>query len=452
MIEHSWVKEELSGAKFNDERLSKRLLSIVNGLSQKSAQSIPAAMGTWGDTLATYRFFDNEKVTPAKILEPHISSTVDRIKGNRVVLCLQDTSELDYSSKGDIEGIGLLNTNKHRGFLLHPTIAITPEREILGVVTTKMYTRETIGNKELERKRAIEEKESIRWLESFEAVDGLARECVDTLLVNIANREGDIYELFHETEGIRNGDGAHWLVRSAYDRRVTKNERLWATISKEEVCGYIEFKLPKRGNIATRTVKQELRIGLVKLGGSRRDGGALPPLEVTAVLAKEINVPHGVKPVEWLLLTSLPVTGKNWALILMNWYLCRWEIEIFFKTLKSGCAIEKLQLEHINNLYNCVALYMIIAWRIMFIRSIGLKIPEESCNCIFTDNEWQAVYCVVNKTKEIPIKPPSISQIIMLIARLGGFIGRKGDGYPGVKSIWIGFQRMGDLAQAWAYK
>lgn len=452
MVEHGWVKEELDGAKFNDERLSKRLLLIADALSKKSEQSIPAAMDAWHDTIATYRFFDNDRVTPDKILEPHIARTVKRMKEVGIVLCIQDTSEINYSSKKDIDGLGPLNTNTHRGFLLHPTIAVTPDREFLGIVTTKMYTRESIGDKGVDRKRPIEEKESIRWLESFEAVDGIARECQDTLIVNVADRECDIYELFNETDGIRHGDGAHWLIRASYDRRIAKDETLWSKVEKEPVCGHIEFKLPKRGNIPARMVTQELRICKVRLGGSRREGGALPPLTVTAVLAREINVPNGSKPIEWLLLSSLPVYGKNWALTLMSWYLCRWEIEIFFKTLKSGCTIEKLQLEHINNLYNCVSLYMIIAWRIMFIRSMGLKIPEENCKLIFTDNEWQSVYCVVNKTKELPSQPPSVYQIIILIARLGGFLGRKGDGYPGVKTIWIGFQRMVDLAHAWAYK
>ena len=136
----------------------------------------------------------------------------------------------------------------------------------------------------------------------------------------------------------------------------------------------------------------------------------------------------------------------------MQWYLCRWEIEIFFKTLKSGCTVEELQLEHISNLYNCVTLYMIIAWRVMFIRSMGLKIPDENCTLIFTDNEWQSVYCISNKTKILPEQPPSVYQMIIMIAKLGGFLGRKGDGYPGVTTIWIGFQRMVDFAHAWAYR
>jgi len=452
MTDSSWISEELSGANFKDERLSKRLLLIADSLSKKSEQSIPAAMDGWHDTVATYRFFDNEKVTPAKILEPHLANTVKRIKSHNIVLCLQDTTELDYSSKSDIEGLGPLNTNTHRGFLLHPTIAITPEREFLGIVNANMYTRDSIGDKELDRKRPIEDKESIRWLDSFEIVDGVARECSDTLMVNIADREGDIYELFHETGGIRHGAGAHWLVRAAYNRKVSKDTKLWDTVEKEEVCGHIEFKLPKRGNTPARIVTQELRICKVKLGGSRREGGALPPLEVTAVLAREINSPKGSKPVEWLLLSSLPVYGKECALMLMQWYLCRWEIEIFFKTLKSGCTVEELQLEHISNLYNCVTLYMIIAWRVMFIRSMGLKIPDENCTLIFTDNEWQSVYCISNKTKILPEQPPSVYQMIIMIAKLGGFLGRKGDGYPGVTTIWIGFQRMVDFAHAWAYR
>jgi Transposase Tn5 dimerisation domain len=353
-----------------------------------------------------------------------------------------------------IKGLGPLHSETHRGFLLHPILAITPERVCLGALSNTMWVRERIGNKGLNRDRPIEEKESIRWLKGFELAEAAAKASPDTLIVSMTDREGDIYEFFQLTEGIRETSGAHWLIRSHYNRVTSKkehglNQGLWDVVRKREAVAQIQFELPKRTDPKTRQVTQEIRFARVKLGGSRRKGKGLKPLTVTAVLATEINVPSGEKPLEWLLISSLPVTDSEGAVTLLNWYLCRWEIELFFKILKSGCRIEQLQLEHVDRLFKCVTLYMIIAWRIMYIRSMGLKYPNQNCLVVFSESEWKAVYSRLHKNKTIPDQPISLSDMVILVARLGGFLARKRDGYPGIQTLWKGLQRMHDYAEAW---
>lgn len=455
--EHSnsgWFCGETNKAIFGDKRLTTRFVKLLEGLNHKSEESIPAALDTWSETCAAYRFFSNKKVTPEKIFLPHKRATLERIKSEKVVLLPQDTSELNYSSKTDIEGLGPLNTENHRGFLLHPVLAITPARLCLGALSNQMWVRENIGNKGLERDRDIEDKESSRWLKGFKIAEEVAIEASNTLVVNITDREGDIYEFFQMTEGVREGAGAHWLIRSTHNRVVSKKEHgvkqgLWDVARKQAVVATVEFKLPKRGNQAERRVKQAIRFARVKLGGSRRKGKGLLPLKVTAVLATEINAPRGVKPLEWLLMSSLPVSDARGATTLFNWYLCRWEIELFFKVLKSGCGIERLQLEHVERLFKCVTLYMIIAWRIMYIRSMGQKYSEESCTLVFGESEWKSVCCMLHKQRALPQNPPNLREMVIFVARLGGFLARKGDGYPGIKTMWKGLQRMHDYAQAW---
>jgi hypothetical protein len=451
---NEWFCQEASGTAFGDQRLSKRCSRLLAGLSQKSEESIPTTLDTWSETCAAYRFFSNKKVTADRILSPNKKATLERIKKEKVALLIQDTSELNYSSKTDIEGLGPLNTETHRGFLLHPTLAITPKRLCLGTLSHEMWVRDSIGNKGLNRDRKIEEKESIRWIKGFKIAEEAAKDAPDTLIVNITDREGDIYEFFQATQGVREGTGAHWLIRSAYNRVASKKEYgakqgLWDVTRNQPAVATVEFKFSKRGANATRQVKQEIRFTRVKLGGSRRKGTGLKPLEVTAVLATEINAPNGVKPIEWLLISSVPISDKEGAITLLEWYLCRWEVELFFKVLKSGCGIERLQLEHVERLYKCIALYMIIAWRIMYIRSMGQKYPENSCTIIFSENEWKSVYCRLNKGKSFPQSCPTLQEMIILVARLGGFLARKRDGYPGIKTMWIGLQRMHDYAQAW---
>ena len=449
-----WCIEELNTTDFGDKRLSERFIKLVSGLSQQTESSIPAALDTWSETCAAYRFLSNKKVTPEKLFLAHREATLSRIKKEKVVLLPQDTSEINYSSKTDIEGLGPLNTEAHRGFLLHPVLAVTPERLCLGALSNTMWVRESIGNKGLSRDRPIEEKESIRWLKGFEIAEAAAKESLDTLVVSITDREGDIYEFFQLTQGIRESNGAHWLIRSHYNRVTSKkehglNQGLWDVVRKREATAKIEFELPKRDEPKARKVTQEIRFARVKLGGARRKGKGLKPLAVTAVLATEINVPAGSKPLEWLLISSLPVSDASGAVTLLNWYLCRWEIELFFKILKSGCQIERLQLEHVDRLFKCITLYMIIAWRIMYIRSMGLKYSNHSCLVIFSESEWKSVYCKLHKNKSIPDEPISLHEMIVLIARLGGFLARKSDGYPGIQTMWKGLQRMHDYAEAW---
>jgi len=449
-----WFIDELKASDFGDKRLTSRFTKLVSGLSQQTESSIPAALDTWSEACAAYRFLSNKKVTPEKLFSAHKEATLARIKKEKIVLLPQDTSELNYSSKTDIEGLGPLNTESHRGFLLHPVLAITPERICLGALSNTMWVRESIGNKGLNRDRPIEKKESIRWLKGFEIAEAAAKESPDTLIVSMTDREGDIYEFFQLTEGIRESNGAHWLIRSHYNRVTSKKEHglkqgLWDVVRKRDAGAQIEFELAKREDPKTRHVTQEIRFARVKLGGARRKGKGLKPLTVTAVLATEINVPAGTEPLEWLLISSLPVTDSEGAVTLLNWYLCRWEIELFFKILKSGCRIERLQLEHVDRLFKCITLYMIIAWRIMYIRSMGQKYPNQSCLVVFSESEWKSVYCRLHKKKAIPDEPISLSEMVVLVARLGGFLARKRDGSPGIQTMWKGLQRMHDYTQAW---
>lgn len=449
-----WFQEELKEAEFGDKRLAVRFVKLLKKLSEKSEGSLPKSLDTWSEIYAGYRFFSNKKVTAEKMFSSHKQTTLERIKKEKIVLLPQDTTEIDYSSKKNIVGLGPLNTETHRGFLLHPVLAITPERLCLGSLSNEMWTRESIGEKGLNRDRPIENKESLRWLKGFKIAEEVAKKAPDTLVVSMADREGDIYEFFQLTGGVREGRGAHWLIRSHYNRVTSKktygsNQGLWDVVRKQKAVATLEFELPKRGNNKARQVKQEVRFARVKLGGARRKGAGLPALKVTGVLATEIHPPKGEKPIEWLLVSSLPISDAKGALTLLEWYLCRWEIELFFKVLKSGCGIEKLQLEHVDRLFKCISLYMIVAWRIMYIRSVGLRHPRQSCKLFFSESEWKSVYCRLYKDKSLPNEPPNLRDMIVMVARLGGFIARKRDGYPGIKTMWEGLQRMHDFAQAW---
>lgn len=453
-VEPSWQKQELTTADLGDKRLNRRLGDILESLGGKPSLSIPSACKGWAETKAAYRFISNKRVTAQKVLKPHYEATLERMRLEKIVLLPQDTTELDYTGKSDIEGLGYIAQHKkRRGFYLHPTLAVTPERVCLGVVDANMWARKEFGIKKDRNNKRIEEKESFRWLESFRIAEKIADELPETKIVSIADREGDIYEFFMETAGVRAGSGAHWLIRSTQDRCTLKGDnkaqaKLWETVQNAAVVGTVEFDMPAGRGRKARHVRQEVRMAEVKLKGVRRKGKTLASLKVNAVLALEVGVPAGEEAVEWLLLTSCPVADGVQALEIIQWYLCRWQIEIFFKVLKVGCEVEELQLESLKRLEICIALYMMVAWRILFVTMQGRQYPDLPCDRLFEESEWKAVYMVIHKEKP-PGEPPSLDKMVRMIATLGGFLDRKGDGYPGVQTIWIGMQRMRDFTYSW---
>ena len=445
--QEGWPAQEMLTANFGDERLNHRAALLLGRLADRPEASVPAAFQGWPETLAAYRFFDNQKATPEKVLEPHRDATLKRAGQFPLVLCVQDTTELDYTSKPQIQGLGPLNYKESLGLYIHPTLAITPERLCLGVVDQWSWARdpEEHGGKDRQHRlqRSIEDKESFRWLEGYRRVCDWQSTLPETRLVYVADRDSDMFELFEEGQS---GE-ASWLIRASQDRALVGGGHLRQAIRETEVACILEFDLPATSQRAKRHVTQTVRVARCKLRPPYRPDKKLPPIEVTAILAWEEKPPEGAEPVEWLLLTDLPVQSAEEAREKVQWYLCRWQIEVYFRILKSGCRVEDLQLQERNRLEVALAFYMIVAWRVLYLIMLGRTLPELSCEIVFAPEEWKAVYLVTQKKKP-PLEPPPLQDILVMIARLGGFLARKGDGDPGPKALWIGLQRTHDFVLA----
>lgn len=443
----NWTTQEMLTANLGDERLNRRAAKILNRLADCPQGSVPLAFQGWAETLAAYRFFDNHKVTSEKVLEPHRDATLVRARQFPVVLCVQDTTELDYTRKPQIQGLGPLSYEAALGLYIHPTLAITPDRLCLGVVDQWTWVRdpEDHGGKDRQHRlqRSIEDKESFRWVEGYRRICDWQSTLPETRLVYLADRDSDLFELFEEGQ---NGEAA-WLIRGSQDRALVGGGLLWQTIREAEVLGTLEFDLPATPQRAKRRVVQTLRTARLKLRPPYRPDKKLPAVEVTAILAWEENPPEGVEPVEWLLLTNLAVETAEEAQEKVQWYVCRWQIEVYFRILKSGCKVEELQLQERDRLEVALALYMIVAWRVLYLIMLGRTLPEISCEVVLAPEEWKAVYLVTQK-KRPPRQPPLLQEALVMIARLGGFLARKGDGLPGPKAIWIGLQRTRDFVLA----
>jgi Transposase Tn5 dimerisation domain/Transposase DNA-binding len=428
-----WAKDELLGIDLGDQRLNNRSVKLLERFSEKPSASIPGACGGWSETVAAYRFLAQGDIDWRDILQPHIDCTLMRIQASPVVLCLQDTTELDYNGQ-TVDGLGPLSYETQRGMYLHPTLAVTPERLPLGVLDAWMWAREP-KNAHGERPGILE---SQRWLEGYERIAEYAEAMPETRWVYVADREADMLALKQRAHAL--GNPADWLIRAKHNRKLGRDEaKLWEQAEQAPDLGEVQFYLPPRPGRTGRNVTQQLRCVRVRLPDG--NGG---DIEVTALLAREINPPAGEKPLEWRLLTNRLANTLAEAAELVDWYRCRWEIEMFFNILKNGCKVEALQLSAMPRIELALALYMITAWRIGYLMRLGRACPEMDCEVVFDREEWQAAWLVARKP--LPDQPPKLNDVIRLIAGFGGFLGRKGDGEPGTKTLWLGLQRVMDFA------
>ena len=351
-----------------------------------------------------------------------------------MVLCVQDTTELDFSSKKQIAGLGPLSYAAQHGMYLHPTLALTPEGLCLGVLDAWMWARdpETHGQDD-KRALPIEAKESVRWLEGFARVAELAERLPGTPLVYVADRECDIHEFMVRAQA----QPAAWLIRAVQPRRTDKGAGIGEHLA--QVLGQVAFVLPRAKGRPSRPVTQTLRAERVVLQPRRGK-----PVEVTARLACEETPPPGAMPVGWRLLTNLLVETLEQAAEKIDRYRRRWVAEVFFRILKSSCEVEALQLSALERLEPALALYLIIAWRVLYLTTLGQRCPELPCEVVFDEAEWRAVY-IVSKRQPPPPEPPALNEMLRLVAGFGGYLGRKGDGPPGPKAVWTGLQRARDF-------
>jgi len=424
----TWAMEEFATAELGDGRLNKRLIKLAERFADNPTSSIPGACDGWAETQAAYRFLGHKRISWESVLGGHLQQTEARMRHHPVALCLQDTTELDFNGQRTT-GLGPLSYEAQRGMYLHPTLVVTPQREPLGVADAWMWAREPKGPDG--QRPGI--RESRRWTEGYERIAEMAARVPQTRLVYVADRESDILALIQRAEEL--GCPADWLIRSKHNRSLPNGAKLWDTVLAGEVLGEIRFALSARPGQAAREVCQQLRAQRVTLSNGRNK-----TLTVTCVVARETDPPAGVRPVEWRLLTNRALDSFEDVVMLIDWYRARWEIETFFDVLKNVCKVEQLQLSAIERTELALAVYMVVAWRLMRVTKFARAHPDMDAGLLFAPEEWQAAYILAKKP--VPLSPPTTREIVRQIAMLGGFLGRKCDGEPGVRTLWRGMERV----------
>ncbi len=467
-----WVMDELQTVKLGDKRLDARLRTVLSQLADQPAASIPAACGGHAEMAAAYRLFDNEKATFDNILEAHADATRQRIAGQSVAILIQDTTEVNLTRPEQVvAGVGPLDGNSRVGALLHLLHAFTPDGTPLGTVQAMAWTRdeEAVGNASLSRaERAvmpIEAKESYRWVTTLQQARRVASPCSATTCVCVADSEADIYEVF--AEGMAEPGSIEWIVRACQNRALSREntaetdtvyvrEHVFAQSVLFSHTVKVRGREPKVGcetrsrrqARVSRTAEVAVRAARVALRPPYRPAGKLPTVMLNVVLVHEADPPPGEEPIEWLLLTSLPIDDPEQVRRVIQYYCTRWMIEVFFRVLKSGCRVEERRFEQLDRLLTCLAVYLIVAWRVLYVCRLGRSCPDLDCEAVFEPAEWKAVWKVVCRT-DPPRTPPRLGEMVRLVAQLGGYVNRKRAAPPGPQTLWIGLQRAHDFALCW---
>jgi hypothetical protein len=442
-----WAEEEFGSVEMYDERLSVRLCTLARDFFAQPGVLVPqACSGSEAKTKAAYRFFDNKRVDMKTLLKGHVEATARRVREHEVVLAVQDTTTLNYTAHPSTEGLGPINTKKDdgMGLILHDTMAFSEQGTPLGLMDVQCWARdeEEAGKSAKRYELPIEEKESIKWLNSYRAVNEVQRLCPETMLVSVGDREADIHELFHEAEQTQSGPKLLIRAERSRNRKLESPEQsyLWEKMATEPVAGYSEVNVPRRGSRAARTARLEIRYAQVSLRPPKRT--KLLPVKMWAVHALEVDHDPSVKePLEWMLLTTVGVSSFEQATERLRWYTLRWGIEVYHRTIKSGCRIKDRQLNNADRLESCLAIDLVVAWRIYCLTKQGRETPNIPCDLFLSESEW-TVLCVVIRREAPPEKPPPLREAVRMVASLGGFLGRKGDGEPGATTLWRGLQRL----------
>jgi hypothetical protein len=454
--EVNWVAQEFAGVDLKDRRLNARLVQTATAIA--SAPSLPingACGGNWAETKAAYRLFDNGKATPAAILKSHVDGTVRRMVAcGDTVLAIQDTCFISYANHPSVVGIGPIGKDdKDRGLIMHSTVAFTTSGVALGLLSQRIWARDDIPNETPEEKRkrvsatALDEKESAKWLEALRRTR--ERTPPNVRVVTLADRESDFYEFIAAANA--KSSRSFFVIRAVRDRKLVDDdneaERISEALINAEIADTIQVKIVGNQKRQARTATVAVRYASVTIAPPQKRGKAkitatLEPLTVTAISAVEVNPPTGTPPISWVLLTNMGVTNAQSAVEKVRWYSRRFAIETWHRTLKSGFRVEKCLLETKERLQRYLTLASIIATRLMYITYIARVMPDLPATEVLTEEQWRTLHILVTKTK--PPKEPemTIQEAVRRIGAMGGHLGRKGDGEPGMTAMWRGILRL----------
>jgi len=484
-----WAQQEFGEVKLGDQRLRDRLIRIMTNRGEHPNVSYLAAAA--GDRYAAkgyYYFIDNqrEQLTPEAMLATHRQRTLQRMMNYPLVLVVQDTSDLNFSTRPQTTGLGVIGSNqtgaKSLGLKLHSSLALTVEGLPLGVLRSVAQVQELKDEAEKQttreaQLRPIEEKKSFRWIQGLRDCVAAAEEMPQTRLLMLADREGDIFQLFSEAEATRKQVGV--LVRAAHNRRLEgEEEKLWETLQASRNETRMEVVIPRQRmkpakrdqpeqpGLPPRPAQLRVRFEKISLAPNHYDLECESPVTLWGVYVWEPEPPPEAKPIEWMLLTTEEVKTGEQAAELVGLYSRRWRIEEWHRILKSGCRIEARQHQTRERLERAMAMDVVLAWRIHLLTLLGREVPELPCEVLFDVWEVRVLEALreereqarqkstraktkTKKSEAKPKRPILLGEAIVEVAKLGGYLARGSDPPPGPECLWTGLARLCVMADGY---
>lgn len=380
------------------------------------------------------------------MIELEREATLKRLKkgGSGIILAVEDTTSFNFNHHPATSGLGVIENNRSAGFYAHTTLAVSETGVPLGLFAQQVWRRDKSAPKEPDahKKLPITQKESMKWLNGLYQTQGSSSQ-----VIVIGDREADVYELFQEA---KNTD-TDLIIRAKSNRCLMSEGKLFEALDQQEFVATFEFEVARQVNQEKRLAQVGLRYGSVTLLPPQRPKSSavipLTPLTLQVVEVVEMNAPTDVKAIHWLLLTTLELNSVQDAQRVVRFYTYRWVVERFHYVLKSGCKLEHSQLKSYEALTRFLALCSHQAWHILELTYQARVTPDASCDSLLTTEQWQALQA--HQTGQLSLSCPTLEEATRSIAQLGGFIGRKSDGFPGVKVLWRGWQRLNDLVAMW---
>jgi hypothetical protein len=441
-----WSAQQWGQAQLGDQRRTQRAVKLGAQLAAQPSASIPNQTVNWGDTKAAYRLLNEKDVTHAALSQGHWDATRRQARvSSGVVLFIQDGTELDYTHHPETSGLGRLNESHRQGFLMHSCLAVSLSEGWLGLGWQKVWTRSATVKCRTEgkRERSLRANESDVWAETLSEIGRAPERDSGVSWVSVGDRASDIYGYFRQSQEL----GWQVVARAVQDRVIDdlsgERQHLMQWSRQLPVAATKDVTLRGRDGKPKRTVNLQVAWGQCDIQspheGKERFG---PPLRVSVVRCWEVDPPAGQPALEWVLITSLPVHSADQALIIIEWYEHRWLIEEYHKCLKTGCAIEQRQLTTAQALTACLGFLAIIAVRLLQLRETSRQEPDMPARHTVDPSLLETVQ------RYFKLLPTDLTlrEFYRLVARLGGFLGRKSDGDPGWQTLWRGWLRLQDLA------
>jgi len=441
-----WARKEFGNIEWGDKRLAQRAIGMAGAMAKRPGVSLPKQMRGWAPQKAAYRFLSHEAVSYEKISRPHWEKTREQARHcGKVVLMVQDITELDYTTHRETEGLGPIGNHGGAGLMLHNTLAVGAEaHRVLGLAYQQVWVRENVSHKQTESKslrRKREDRQSTRW---GKAVAEIGTPPAGVRWVYVADREADIYAFFEQTQASR----ADFCVRIVQDRRLVdptgeESQYLLETLRSLPAQGIHPVDVPTSVGHPQRTARMAIAWQAVEIHAPHLDHRPEESFRAWALRTWEVDPPPGVQALEWLLLTSVPVQDLSDALERLDWYTCRWIVEEYHSCLKTGCSIQKSQLRQGKRLERWLGFLAVLAVRLLQLRDLARTNPDQPA----LESVEPVLVQIMALQQHQEIKTMTIREFWHAVAGIGGFPGRHSDGEPGWKRLWDGWLHLLDWAE-----